>query len=157
MCTWRGVGEGFECVLSRSASGREKCYEAVLFLLAECVLPLALYSFEYISGNLRIGFCVYKCPQTDTSFSTVTIYALFHARTWRTRCKSFAYLWVTYYRHIYTWTPSGNRQAHISSARNTPDLYVCVSTSLGIASDQSSSEPITRLYTERDTLVYLDT
>lgn len=53
------MGEGFECVLSRSASGREKCYEAVLFLLAECVLPLALYSFEYISGNLRIGFCVY--------------------------------------------------------------------------------------------------
>lgn len=58
---------------------------------------------------------------------------------------------------IYTHGHQAVTQAHISSARNTPDLYVCVSTSLGIASDQSSSEPITRLYTERDTLVYLDT
>lgn len=55
--------------------------------------------------------------------------------------------------HIHTCTPSDNRRVHISSTHDTPDLYARVPTSLGIASDQSSSTLTITVCTESDILL----
>ena len=87
--------------------------------------------------QINLGdFCAYKSPQTDKSFSTVIMYVLIHAHT----CTEQVYVIcipMSYCTHIHTHTPSDNRQGLVSSTHNTPDLYVCISTTLCIPSDQS--------------------